>query len=74
MTSYSSKNMFCHFRSTAFGIMSGIGRIAAILGNLTFGELIDVHCAIPMIIVAALLVFGGLSSIKLPNTTKTDIH
>ncbi|XP_076079879.1 synaptic vesicle glycoprotein 2C-like isoform X2 [Mytilus galloprovincialis] len=61
-------------RSTAFGIMSGIGRIAAILGNLTFGELIDVHCAIPMIIVAALLVFGGLSSIKLPNTTKTDIH
>lgn len=61
-------------RSTAFGIMSGVGRIAAILGNLTFGELVDVHCAIPMIIVSALLVFGGLSSIKLPNTVKADIH
>lgn len=61
-------------RSTAFGIMSGIGRIAAILGNLTFGELVDVHCAIPMILVAGLLVFGGIASIKLPNTTMADIH
>ena len=54
--------------------MSGVGRVAAILGNLTFGELVDVHCAIPMILVAGLLVFGGLASIKLPNTTKADIH
>ena len=54
--------------------MSGIGRIAAILGNVTFGELVDVHCAIPMIIVSVLLVFGGIVSIKLPNTTKADIH
>jgi hypothetical protein len=38
--------------------MSGIGRVAAILGNVTFGELVDVHCAIPMIIVSVLLVFG----------------
>jgi len=54
--------------------MSGIGRVAAILGNVTFGELVDVHCAIPMIIVSVLLVFGGIASIKLPNTTKADIH
>lgn len=64
----------CHFRSTAFGVISGINRIAAILGNITFGELVDVHCAIPMLMVAALLTFGGLCSIKLPNTMKKDIH
>jgi VNT family MFS transporter (synaptic vesicle glycoprotein 2) len=53
--------------------MSGIGRVAAILGNVTFGELVDVHCAIPMIIVSVLLVFGGIASIKLPNTTKSTL-
>lgn len=61
-------------RSTAFGLMSGIGRIAAISGNVVFGSLVDVHCAIPMILVAVLLTIGGLSAIKLPNTTGKDIH
>ena len=49
-------------------------RIAAILGNVIFGLLVDVHCAIPMILVASLMLFGGLVSIKLPNTVGTDIH
>ncbi|KAK3098669.1 hypothetical protein FSP39_021811, partial [Pinctada imbricata] len=61
-------------RSTAFGIQSGVSRIAAICGNVIFGELVDIHCAIPMILVSALLVFGGLCAIKLPNTTRADIH
>ncbi|XP_048769762.1 synaptic vesicle glycoprotein 2C-like [Ostrea edulis] len=61
-------------RSTAFGILSGVGRIAAILGNVVFGELVDLHCSIPMILVAGLLVFGGLISIRLPSTVQTDIH
>lgn len=61
-------------RSTAFGLQSGVGRIAAILGNVSFGVLVDVHCAVPMIMVAALLTAGGLSAIKLPNTTGKDIH
>ncbi|KAL4232718.1 hypothetical protein ACF0H5_007406 [Mactra antiquata] len=61
-------------RSTAFGLQSGVGRIAAILGNVAFGELVDVHCAVPMIMVAALLTIGGLSAIRLPNTTGKDIH
>ena len=65
---------FSTFRSTAFGLMSGIGRIAAISGNLVFGGLVDVHCAIPMILVAVLLTIGGLCAIKLPNTTGKDIH
>ena len=42
-------------------------------GNITFGELVDVYCLVPMIIVAVLLSFGGLIVCKLPNTTKTDL-
>ena len=65
---------FTPFRSTSMGIQTGVGRIAAIFGNLIFGELVDVHCSIPMILVSALLVFGGLCSIRLPSTVRTDIH
>lgn len=61
-------------RSTAMGIQTGVGRIAAIFGNIIFGELVDVHCSIPMILVSGLLVFGGLTSIRLPSTVRTDIH
>ncbi|KAL3883756.1 hypothetical protein ACJMK2_029988 [Sinanodonta woodiana] len=61
-------------RSTAFGVMTGIARIAAILGNVVFGQLVDIHCSIPIIMVSVLLAFGGLCSIKLPNTTRVDIH
>lgn len=61
-------------RSTSMGIQTGVGRIAAIFGNVIFGELVDVHCSIPMILVSGLLVFGGLTSIRLPSTVRTDIH
>ncbi|WAR08208.1 SV2B-like protein [Mya arenaria] len=63
-----------YIMSTAFGLQSGVGRIAAITGNMVFGALVDIHCAIPMIMVAVLLTIGGLSAIKLPNTTGKDIH
>lgn len=61
-------------RSTASGVTSAANRVGAILGNVAFGELVDIHCAVPMLLVAALLVVGGLTSLKLPNTTKVDIH
>ncbi|KAK3580500.1 hypothetical protein CHS0354_001097 [Potamilus streckersoni] len=61
-------------RSTAFGVMTGIARIAAILGNVVFGQLVDIHCSIPIIMVSILLAFGGLCSVKLPNTVQIDIH
>uniref|UniRef100_X1ZMR5 Major facilitator superfamily (MFS) profile domain-containing protein n=1 Tax=Capitella teleta TaxID=283909 RepID=X1ZMR5_CAPTE len=62
-----------HLRSTANGALSGLGRVAAILGNVTFGELVGAHCAVPMILVASLLSFGGLMALKLPNTTRQDL-
>ncbi|KAK3780376.1 hypothetical protein RRG08_061997 [Elysia crispata] len=63
-----------HVRSTAFGMQTGIARIGAILGNVIFGQLVDVNCIVPMLLVASLLGFGGLSSLALPNTTGMDIH
>ena len=54
-------------RSTAFGIQSVFGRIGSILGNLSFGKLITVDPFIPILLVAALLIFGGLVGFLLPN-------
>ncbi|XP_059149760.1 synaptic vesicle glycoprotein 2C-like isoform X2 [Physella acuta] len=61
-------------RSTAFGVQTASLRVGAILGNIIFGVLVDTHCAVPMLLVAGLLAFGGLASIALPNTTGRDIH
>lgn len=54
------------FRSTAFGIHAGIGRIGAILGNVTFGHLIDSDRSLPVLLVASLLSAGALASTFLP--------
>ncbi|CAH1790251.1 unnamed protein product [Owenia fusiformis] len=61
-------------RSTAYGILTGTCRIGAIVGNLIFGQLVDVNCAVPMLMVAGLLSSGGLMAIKLPNKTQQDIN
>ena len=50
-----------------------VGRIAAVLGNTMFGQLVDTNCAVPMMMVAVLLGGGGLSAIKLPNMTGRDL-
>ncbi len=49
------------------------GRIGAVLGNVAFGQLVDVYCLVPMILVAVLLSFGGLITLRLPNTTMIDL-
>eukprot|EP00795_Rhopilema_esculentum_P017564 gene17564-9194_t len=63
-----------HLRSTAFGIQAGVGRIGAILANQIFGLLVDVHCAIPLFLVAGLLSTGGLAALKLPKTDNEALH
>ena len=60
-------------RSTASGVLMSVGRIAAVLGNIAFGQLVDTNCAIPMVMVAVLLGGGGISAIKLPNMTRRDL-
>lgn len=50
-----------------------VGRIAAILGNVAFGQLVDVHCIVPMIMIASFLTIGGLSALKLPSRSHDDL-
>ena len=73
------KNYYLHsimlclvFRSTAFGIHAGMGRIGAILGNVTFGHLIDADRSLPILLVAAFLGAGAVASVFLPPIYRTE--
>ena len=44
-------------------------RVGAIVGNVVFGYLIEVSCAVPILMVATLLASGGLLGLRLPNTS-----
>lgn len=61
------------FRSTAMAVTMAVARIGAILGNVIFGYFIEVSCAVPVLMVSILLISGGLTSLKLPNTTRTTL-
>eukprot|EP00794_Sanderia_malayensis_P000132 gene132-743_t len=63
-----------HLRSTAFGIQAAVGRIGAIIANQVFGALVDVHCSVPLFLVAGLLSAGGLTALKLPKTENQALH
>ncbi|XP_063960834.1 synaptic vesicle glycoprotein 2B-like [Lytechinus pictus] len=61
------------YRSTALGVQGILNRTGAILGSLMFGILIDLHCAVPMILIAFMLALGGFTAFTLPNTTKIEL-
>ncbi len=63
--------LYC--RSTAMAVTLVTARLGAILGNVVFGYLVEVNCAIPILSVAALLIVGGLAGLLLPNTTRTEL-
>ena len=45
-----------HLRSTAMGVTLAAARLGAILGNLVFALFLEVQCAVPILLVAALLI------------------
>ena len=51
------------------GVTLAAGRLGAILGQLVFGSLLDVNCAIPIVAVSVLMITGGLTGMLVPNTT-----
>ena len=51
----------------------GVGRIGAILGNVVFGQFVDINCIIPMFMVASFMCVGGFTSLKLPNSQSHDL-
>jgi len=60
-------------RSTAMAVTLAVARLGAILGNVVFGYFIELSCAVPILMVAVLLVSGGLLSIRLPSTSGTAL-
>jgi len=60
-------------RSSALGFFTGVGRVAAITGNIIFGKLVDTNCAVPVLMVSALLLTGGLVALLLPQTRHTEL-
>ncbi|XP_039988936.1 synaptic vesicle glycoprotein 2B [Xiphias gladius] len=60
-------------RSSALGFFTGVGRVAAITGNVVFGKLVDTNCAVPVLLVSALLMTGGLVALLLPQTRQTEL-
>ena len=56
-------------RSTGMAVTLAAGRAGAILGQLTFGYLLEVNCAIPIVVVASLMITGGITGLFVPNTT-----
>ena len=73
--SFFSLNAYIFFtsRSTAMAVSLAVARLGAIAGNVVFGELIETSCAVPILMVASLLLSGGLLSIKLPNTSNAAL-
>ncbi|XP_059496105.1 synaptic vesicle glycoprotein 2C isoform X2 [Stegostoma tigrinum] len=63
-----------HLRSSALGIFTGISRIASIVANLVFGLLVDMNCAITILLVAVILFIGSLACFKLPNTKHIELN
>ncbi|CAN9498915.1 unnamed protein product [Ophioblennius macclurei] len=60
-------------RSSALGFLTGVCRVAAIMGNVMFGRLVDTDCAVPILLVSALLLTGGLMALLLPQTRQTEL-
>ncbi|XP_063045512.1 synaptic vesicle glycoprotein 2Ba [Engraulis encrasicolus] len=55
-------------RCTAFGILNGLSKFAAIISSFIFGKFVYITRFIPIILSLAALVCGGLLSQKIPET------
>ena len=64
---------FCVCRATAAGIHLLMGRIGAIFGTNIFGALVRVNPSIPILIVAGVLLVGGVAALPLPKTTRKTL-
>jgi VNT family MFS transporter (synaptic vesicle glycoprotein 2) len=62
-----------HLRSTAAGIHLLMARIGAILGTNIFGIFIRVNPFVPILLVALLLLVGGVAALILPKTTRRTL-
>ncbi|XP_068393666.1 synaptic vesicle glycoprotein 2B isoform X1 [Eschrichtius robustus] len=55
-------------RATAFGILNGLCKFGAILGNTIFASFVGITKVVPILLAATSLVGGGLIALRLPET------
>ncbi|KAM6201568.1 synaptic vesicle glycoprotein 2B-like isoform 3-T3 [Rhynchocyon petersi] len=55
-------------RATAFGILNGLCKFGAILGNTIFSSFVGITKVVPILLAASSLVGGGLIALRLPET------
>ncbi|XP_054858597.1 synaptic vesicle glycoprotein 2B isoform X2 [Eublepharis macularius] len=55
-------------RATAFGILNGICKFGAILGNSIFASFVGITKVVPILLASSALVGGGLLALRLPET------
>uniref|UniRef100_A0A6Q2YNR5 Major facilitator superfamily (MFS) profile domain-containing protein n=1 Tax=Esox lucius TaxID=8010 RepID=A0A6Q2YNR5_ESOLU len=55
-------------RATAFGVLNGLCKLAAILGSSIFASFVGVTKVVPILLSCTALVCGGLVALKLPDT------
>ncbi|NXI85454.1 SV2B protein, partial [Rhipidura dahli] len=55
-------------RATAFGILNGLCKFAAILGNSIFSSFVGITKVVPILLASSALVGGGLLALRLPET------
>ncbi|KAL9881239.1 synaptic vesicle glycoprotein 2C isoform 2-T6 [Glossina fuscipes fuscipes] len=63
-----------HLRATGVAVSMVAARMGGIIGNIVIATLLDQYCPAPTIIVAVLLIGGGLMSLFLPNTTRKELN
>uniref|UniRef100_A0A8C1Q2U0 Synaptic vesicle glycoprotein 2Ba n=1 Tax=Cyprinus carpio TaxID=7962 RepID=A0A8C1Q2U0_CYPCA len=61
-------------RATAFGVLNGTCKLAAIISTFTFGKFIGITKIIPIILSLSALVCGGLLAFKLPETREVILQ
>ncbi|XP_026528809.1 synaptic vesicle glycoprotein 2B [Notechis scutatus] len=57
-----------HKRATAFGILTAVCKVGAILGNSIFASFVGITKVVPILLASSALVGGGLLSLRLPDT------
>ncbi|KAF4524493.1 hypothetical protein B566_EDAN011504 [Ephemera danica] len=75
LASVAEATLFCavvhifptHLRALAVSLTVTCGRIGAVLGNVLFGLLLDLSCAVPITTFGVLLIASGLLCLALPR-------
>ncbi|KAJ8868598.1 hypothetical protein PR048_030136 [Dryococelus australis] len=58
-----------HLRTTGFGFLNATCRLGGLLGVITFRNLVTWSRAVPMLTTAAVLLVGGITSVRLTETS-----